>query len=102
MGFLRLFTNSRVMASDVFTADRAWRLMERIRDDDRVVFVSEPPGLEPVWRTKTGYHKTGANFWTDSYLAAFSEVTGYRLVTFDRGFAKYKKLSVQILSSASS
>jgi toxin-antitoxin system PIN domain toxin len=102
MGFLRLLTNSRVMAGDVFTADRAWRLMERIRDDDRVVFVSEPPGLEPVWLTMTGYHKTGANFWTDTYLAAFAEVTGYRLVTFDQGFAKYKKLSVQILGRAES
>ena len=57
-GFLRLLTNSRVMAGDVFTADLAWRLMERIRD---VVFVSEPPGLEQVWLTMTGYHKTGSN-----------------------------------------
>lgn len=102
MGFLRLLTNSRVMAGDVFTAERAWRLMERTRDDDRVVFVSEPPGLDQVWRTLTGHHKTGANFWTDTYLAAFAEVTGYRLVTFDQDFAKYKKTSVQILSSAGS
>ena len=102
MGFLRLLTNSRVMADDVLTAERAWRLTERIRDDDRVVFVSEPPGLEPVWLTMTGYHKTGTNFWTDTYLAAFAEVTGYRLVTFDQGFAKYKKLSVQILGRAES
>ena len=50
----------------------------------------------------TGYHKTGANFWTDTYLAAFTEVTGYRLVTFDQGFAKYKKLSVKILGRADS
>jgi hypothetical protein len=102
MGFLRLLTNSRVMADDVFTADRAWHLMEQIRRDDRVVFVSEPPGLERVWRTMTGYHKTGSNFWTDTYLAAFTEVTGYRLLTFDQGFARYKKLSVKILGRADS
>jgi predicted nucleic acid-binding protein len=76
--------------------------MGRIRNDDRVVFVSEPPGLEQVWVTMNGYHNNGANFWTDAYLAAFADVTGYRLVTFDRGFAKYKKLSVQILGRADS
>jgi toxin-antitoxin system PIN domain toxin len=102
MGFLRLLTNSRVMAGDVLTAERAWHLMGRIRNDDRVVFVSEPPRLEQVWVTMTGYHNTGANFWTDAYLAAFADVTGFRLVTFDRGFAKYKKLSVQILGRADS
>jgi uncharacterized protein len=88
------------MAGDVFASDRAWRLMERIREDDRVVFVSEPSGLEQAWRTMTAHHKTGANFWTDTYLAAFTEVSGYRLVTFDQGFAKYKQLSVQILGRA--
>jgi predicted nucleic acid-binding protein len=43
-----------------------------------------------------------ADFWTDTYLAAFAEVTGYRLVTFDQGFGKYKKLSVEILGRAES
>lgn len=99
MGFLRLLTNPRVMARDVFTADRAWRLIDRIRHDDRVVFVSEPSGLEHIWRTMTGYHKQGANFWTDTYLAAFAGATGHTVVTFDRGFGKYKNLSVRILGS---
>ena len=97
MGFLRLLTNSRVMGGDVFTAERAWRLLDRIRDDDRVVFISEPSGLEHIWRTMTGYHKEGANFWTDTYLAALAGATGHTLVTFDRGFGKYKNISLRIL-----
>jgi len=97
MGFLRLLTNARVMAGDVFTADRAWRLMDQIRQNDRVVFVSEPSGLEHTWRTMTGYHQEGANFWTDTYLAAFAGATGHTLVTFDHGFRKYKNLPIQIL-----
>jgi uncharacterized protein len=99
MGFLRLLTNSRVMARDVCTAERAWRTMEAFRQDDRIVFASEPPVLERSWRTMTTFHKTGANFWTDTYLAAFVEVAGYTLVTLDRGFQKYKKLSVRILGN---
>ena len=97
MGFLRLLTNARVMAGDVFTADRAWRLMDQIRQNDRFVFVSEPSGLEHTWRTMTSHHQEGANFWTDTYLAAFAGATGHTLVTLDRGFGKYKNISLRIL-----
>ena len=99
MGFLRLLTNSRVMAQDVCTAERAWRTIEAFRLDDRIVVASEPPTLERSWRMITTFHKTGANFWTDTYLAAFVQVAGYTLVTLDRGFQKHKNLSVKILSN---
>jgi toxin-antitoxin system PIN domain toxin len=99
MGFMRLLTNERVMAEDVFTADQAWRLVERIRRADRLIFSPEPPGLERSWQTLTTPHKTGANFWTDTYLAAFAVSAGCTLVTFDRGFQKHKKLPVRILGT---
>jgi predicted nucleic acid-binding protein len=87
------------MAEDVFTANRAWRLLERIRHEDRVIFSPEPPGLERAWQDLTEPHKTGANFWTDTYLAAFAQSAGCTLVTFDRGFNKYKKLPVRVLDT---
>ena len=99
MGFLRLLTNERVMTEDVFTADQAWRLLERLRRHDRVIFSPEPPGLERTWQTMTTPHKTGANFWTDTYLAAFAMSSDCTLVTFDRGFHKHKKLPVRILGT---
>ncbi len=97
MGFLRLLTNERVMADDAFTADRAWRLLERIQREDRVIFSQEPAGLDRAWQKLTAAHKTGANFWTDTYLAAFAESAGCTLVTFDRGFNKHKMLPVRVL-----
>lgn len=97
MGFLRLLTNFQVMSDAVLSAQEAWRLLERIRGDDRMVFVSEPPGLEDLWRRRTISHKTSVNFWTDAYLSAFVEVAGYTLVTFDRGFEKRKDLAVRVL-----
>lgn len=100
MGFLRLLTNERVMGADVFTADRAWSLLERLRRHDRVTFSAEPAGIERAWQMMTMPHKTGANFWTDAYLAAFAMNTGCTLVTFDRGFHKFKKLPVQILGTS--
>jgi toxin-antitoxin system PIN domain toxin len=98
MGFLRLLTNGRVMADDVLTAHRAWLLMEQIRRDHRIVFAFEPMDIETSWRILTNAFKTGANFWTDSYLAAFVQAAGHTLVTFDRGFSQHKELSVQILT----
>jgi uncharacterized protein len=98
MSFLRLLTNARVMAGDVFTAERAWRLLDEIRGDRRIVFVAEPPGIEAGWRVLTDGRQIGANLWTDSYLAAFARSAGYTLVTFDRGFSKDKELSARILA----
>ncbi len=100
MGFLRLLTNERVMGADVFTADRAWSLLERLRHHDRVTFSEEPAGIERARQMMTMPHKTGAHFWTDAYLAAFAMNTGCTLVTFDRGFHKFKKLPVQILGTS--
>jgi toxin-antitoxin system PIN domain toxin len=97
MGLLRLLTNTRVMAEDVFTAVRAWRLIEQLRQDDRIVFASEPLGLERSWREMTKYHIIGQNFWTDSYLAGFAQITGHTLVTFDRDFRRYRALPLQVL-----
>ncbi|MEO8127259.1 MAG: TA system VapC family ribonuclease toxin [Bryobacteraceae bacterium] len=98
MGFLRLLTNERVMAEDVFTAAKAWRLLNAIRAQDGVIFAPEPPALERTWQTMTATHKAGTNFWTDTYLAAFAINSGYTLATLDRGFHKYKGLSVQVLT----
>jgi uncharacterized protein len=100
MGYMRLLTNVQVMAQDVFTADQAWHLLEQLGQDDRILFAPEPPALDRTWRQMTAGHKSGANFWTDTYLAAFAQVTDYTLVTFDRGFKKHKRLSMQLLTAA--
>jgi uncharacterized protein len=97
MGFLRLLTNARVMEESVLTAGAAWKLLENIRRDERILFAPEPAGMERAWREGTNQHWSGANFWTDSFLAAFAKVTGHTLVTFDRGFAKSKAISARIL-----
>jgi toxin-antitoxin system PIN domain toxin len=97
MGFLRLLTNPRVMDESVLTAGAAWNLLEKIRRDARILFAPEPAGMERAWREGTTQHWNGPNFWTDSFLAAFARVTGHTLVTFDRGFSKYKAISARIL-----
>jgi uncharacterized protein len=98
MGFLRLLTNRSVMGTRARTVDGAWRVIDQLRRSRQIRFASEPPGIENLWRDLTPPLQSGSSFWTDAYLAAFAKATGYTLVTFDRGFARYRNLSLEILS----
>jgi predicted nucleic acid-binding protein len=97
MGFLRLITNSRVMELNVVNSEQAWQVLGALLEDDRIRYVAEPPGLEDFWKAQTLSHKVGSNFWTDAYLAAFAAAGDHVLVTFDRGFAQRKDVSVHLL-----
>jgi len=98
MGLLRLLTNSHVMGADVLRARDAWKVFDRLTNKRNIFLAAEPPGLDSAWREFTPSLQSGGNFWTDAYLAAFAKVTGYTLVTFDRGFSRYRNVPLQILS----
>jgi hypothetical protein len=99
MGFLRLLTNPRVMAADALTPSRAWRALDAFYQDSRILLAPEPPGLEPSWRALTRPRAPGANFWRDAYLAAFALAGGHTIVTFDKGFGRFDKLKLRLLST---
>jgi hypothetical protein len=99
MGFLRLLTNAHVMKSDQLTPEAAWRRLDRVYREVHPIFAPEPELLEKTWRGITSEPKAGSNLWTDAYLAAFAQTTGYTLVTFDRGVSRHRKTSVRILDS---
>lgn len=99
MGFLRLLTNAHVMLASVFSSRQAWHLLDQLMQDERIIFVTEPSGLEERWRQKAALPKRSANVWTDTYLAAFAEVSGHTLVSFDRDFRRYRQLSVLLLTA---
>lgn len=98
MGFLRLVTNAHVMDVSVVTPDRAWAALGAFLEDSRIGFIPEPVGLEQAWRAQTRGHRSGHNFWTDAYLAAFASAANLTMLTFDRGFASRKGLDVRILA----
>ena len=101
LGFLRLLTTQHVMGKRVFDAGGAWKILDRIRQSRNIVFVREPPGIEDAWRGLTPGRTEGNNFWTDAYLAAFAEIGGFTLVSFDKGFTRYTNTPLKILSSRS-
>jgi toxin-antitoxin system PIN domain toxin len=86
LGLLRLLTARAVMGDDVCTQPEAWTVYDRWRDDDRVVFLDEPHGLDARFRSRTRRRHAAPQAWADAYLAAFAEASEITLVTFDRGF----------------
>jgi toxin-antitoxin system PIN domain toxin len=101
MGFLRLLTNRHVMGKGVVDAVGAWGILDRIRQNRNIAFAREPASIEEVWRSFRTKRTAGHNFWTDDYLAAFAEAAGVTLVTFDKGFTRYRNTPLKILSGRS-
>jgi len=99
MGFLRPLTNRHVMQGDELSPAAAWRRLDGVYRAVGPLFAPEPELLEKTWRGITSRSNAGPNLWTDAYLAAFAEITGYTLVTFDRGVSRYKRTAVRILDS---
>jgi toxin-antitoxin system PIN domain toxin len=88
MGFLRLLTNAHAMHEDVRSQKEAWRVFDRLRDDERVMYLAEPEGLEGEWRSATQHPSPSNHLWTDCYLHAFAAARQAIVVTFDRTRAK--------------
>ena len=67
--------------------------------DERVVLLHEPDGIDATLKTLAAGCATTPNLWTDAYLAAFAIVAELKLVSFDRGFAKFSGLDFLLLAS---
>jgi uncharacterized protein len=87
MGLLRLLTNARVMGRATLSPAAAWQVYEELQKDERVIFLSEPSGLEERWRELTLRRTSSVNLWADCYLRAFAEVRGIQVSTIDPALA---------------
>lgn len=97
MGLLRLLTNPKAMGTDVLDARRAWAMFDAFLQDSRISTFGEPSGLSTGWRALTRNQTHGSNWWTDTYLAAFSASGGFTLVTFNTQLAARKNVSTLLL-----
>jgi predicted nucleic acid-binding protein len=73
-------------ADEVMTQVEAWKAYDVWRDDERVIFLEEPPSLEELLRRLSRQPHPNSKNWADAYLAAFVTVLGMQFVTFDRAF----------------
>lgn len=53
MSLLRLIANPAIMGEDVITRSEAWRIVDQIWSDDRVLWADEPDQLEAVFRASS-------------------------------------------------
>jgi toxin-antitoxin system PIN domain toxin len=87
LGFLRLMTTAAVMDGKPLTIAEAWRVYDRLYDDDRVMFISEPPEAERRFREKASGRTASPKLWADAWLLAVAQAAGGILVTFDKALA---------------
>ena len=97
-GFLRLASNPQVLGDEVLTMLDAWQTYDKLFDDPRVVYAEEPEEIEIVWRVYTQREQFSPKAWNDAYLAAFAHSADFGIVTFDRGFAVYKDIDIQLVA----
>jgi toxin-antitoxin system PIN domain toxin len=97
-GFLRVATNPMAFGADAVTMSNAWRWYDLFLADGRIAFASEPAGIEPLWRGYTAGQTFSPKVWNDANLAAFANVAGWRLVTFDQAFVQYVGAAACVLA----
>jgi toxin-antitoxin system PIN domain toxin len=87
LGFLRLMTTASVMDGKPLSITAAWRVYDRLYEDDRVTFVQEPAATETAFRDKASGRTASPKIWADAWLLAVAQAAGGRLVTFDKALA---------------
>ena len=88
------------MGGDSVDRSQAWRLLGRLRSDERVLWADEPDELDAVWRAISGRHDQSHKLWTDDYLAAFAQAGDLTLATLDRKLpGRYPSVKVESLLS---
>jgi toxin-antitoxin system PIN domain toxin len=87
LGLLRLMTTAAAMDGKPLTMVEAWRVHDRLFEDDRVTFVTEPAAVEKHFREYASGGAASPKLWADAWLLAFADAVGGAVVTFDRALA---------------
>ena len=94
LGLLRLCTNKAVMGGTPYTSEQAWTAYQSLIDLPEVVFFAEPLGIDAAMRRHCAHPLFRTADWTDAYLATFAQQARLRMVSFDKGFARYADLAL--------
>jgi len=71
------------MGNKALSQAEAWDLYDDWIEHGHAAYVEEPPSIEPTFRSLSGSGQVAPKDWADSYVSAFAQVSGLRLVTFD-------------------
>lgn len=98
-GLLRLLTNPVAMNKRPLSMLEAWRVYEKLFQDDRVRFLGEPIEIDAIFKKHTNLQTASHNLWADRWLLAFAEACDATLVTCDKALSKESKRVHLLLSS---
>lgn len=92
LGFLRLLTQPKLMGPAACTPAQAAERYLALLALPEVEMTAEPAGCEDALLEYVRQSWFLPRLWTDAYLAAFARSGGYRLVTFDADFGRFREL----------
>src|SRR5207245_6111816 len=95
---LRHLTNAKIMGLFVQNQRDAWKNYDKLANDPRVVFLDEPPALQPTFRDFTQSNSPAHVTCPDAYLAAFAAGCPAQLVTLDQGFRRFAGLDMLLIA----
>ncbi|MBI2686528.1 MAG: PIN domain-containing protein [Acidobacteria bacterium] len=97
LALIRLMGNRTVMQQYAVTAAEGWQVIERLLEDERVIYLEEARDIETVMPRLLRYPVPTGKLVNDAYLASFAIAGNLRLVTLDRGFREFSGLDVLVL-----
>lgn len=99
LGFLRLSTHPKVL-SHPLTGEEAWKIYQRYRIEAKVSVIEDSWEIDPEFMELIRRPDFTHHLWTDSFLAAFAQFHGCRIVSFDTDFTRFPKLNFLHLVAA--
>ena len=94
---IRLLGNRAVMGGDALPAADAWAVIGQLLEDERVLLLAEPSGIDSILPAFFRY-PVPRKLVGDAYLAAFAVASSRKIVTADSGFLQFRGLEVELLT----
>jgi predicted nucleic acid-binding protein len=76
------------MGNKVLSQVESWDFYDDWLEHGHAAYVDEPPAIELTFRSLSESRQAAPKDWADSYVSAFAQVSGLRLVTFDQALQR--------------
>jgi hypothetical protein len=98
LGLVRLLTNEQVMGPGKRSNAQAWAMQRQLLEQRNVAWVAaEPAGMDAILDELAERVGSSASFWSDAYLVALARAADMTLASFDRGYRRFPRLSLNLL-----
>lgn len=98
LAILRHLSNRHIMGKSVLDPEQALDVWAQIEADERLFEIeSTPSETEAFLRLNVCDRSPSPQIWTDAWLAALAEASGFQMVSFDRDFKRFNLSSLDIL-----